>query len=312
MKNLIKILFLMAFQNLIFGQISGNINYQSSIGIMPSRTVIAQPQHHQMNVTVKGMANLKPDSYIAVFGVTQFSETKEETLQKIDVRINNAVAEIKKKNVQEVFVDMVSFVPKYELVEEKKLFSKSTYNEVPAGFEIKKNIHIQFSNARDLDDFMSILAQNEIYDIIRVDVFAKNLEEIKNSVIKKAREQIKSKITDYQSILNEDFNNQHKSLSEGFSYMYPIEMYQSFVAYNNNLRTKSSGYARINEMNKNRNIYYQPMQNKDFDFVINPIIVEPSIQVLYEINILLTRKPEKDTKEMILITPNGDLKKISI
>lgn len=310
MKKLILSLFLWN-TSLIFGQISGNINYQSSIGFMPAKRIAVAPQSNQMTVSVRGLANLKPDFYVAIFGVTQFGETKEETIEKIDRRINNSIEEITKHSAQKIHVDMISFVPKYEWVEEKKIFSKKTYNEVPKGFEIKKNIHIQFSDPKELDDFMAILAQNEIYDIIRVDVFAKNLEDIKNEVSIKAKSLIKEKLKDYETILDDDFSHKDKSLTEGFSFLYPIEMYQSFTAYNSNSKNRNE-QAQFNEYNKNMNIYYQPYQNKDFDFVENPVIVEPVIQVIYDINILLTKKPESTKKEFILITPNGELKKIQL
>ncbi len=57
---------------------------------------------------------------------------------------------VKAQGVKEkdVFTDMLSFVPVYEIETTRKLFSK-TYQEVPAGFEIQKNIHIRFTDARD-------------------------------------------------------------------------------------------------------------------------------------------------------------------
>ena len=207
---------------------------------------------------------------------------------------------------------MVSFVPRYDYTVERKIFSKKTYVEIPAGFEIKKNIHIQFSDPKDLDDFMLILAQNEIYDLIKVDVFAKDLDAVKDSVMNKAKALIKTKMKDYELILEDNFKDRDKSLTESFSYFYPIEMYQSFVAYNNSSNVNLSSNSNTIELTKNRDLYYQPVQNKNFDFVINPIIVEPAIQVLYEMNILLKKKSEQtEKKEYILVTPNGDVKSLS-
>jgi hypothetical protein len=41
-----------------------------------------------------------------------------------------------------IIADMLSFVPRYEMQAEKRLFSK-TYNEVPAGFELQKNVLVR-------------------------------------------------------------------------------------------------------------------------------------------------------------------------
>ena len=314
MKKSFLSLFILGIQFSVSGQISGNINYQNRIGMMPSTNVASIPNENQMIVNVKGMANLKPDFYVAVFGVTQIAKTKEEAVSTINERINTSLSEIKKKNVKEVFTDLVSFVPKFDFVQqERKIFSKKTYTEVPIGFEIKKNIHIQFSNARDLDDFMLILAQNEIYDLIKVDVFAKDLDSVKNNVMSKAKTLIKEKMKDYELILEDNFKEKEKSLTEAFSYFYPLEMYKSFVAYNNNSTVQLSQNSNIIALSKDRDLYYQPVQNKNFDFVLNPVIVEPSVQVVYEMNVLLKKKEDsQQKKEYIFITNNGDLKKFPL
>jgi hypothetical protein len=71
---------------------------------------------------------------------------------------------------KDVFTDMLSFVPVYEIETTRKLFSK-TYQEVPAGFEIQKNIHIKFTDARILDQLVTAAAKEEIYDLVKVDFF---------------------------------------------------------------------------------------------------------------------------------------------
>ena len=59
--------------------------------------------------------------------------------------------------------------------------------------------------------------------------------------------------------------------------------------------------------------FYNPIINKAFDFVLNPIIVEPVIQVMYELDLSFFEKPiKKERKETILVTPNGDLKPIQV
>ena len=127
MKKSFLSLFILGIQFSVSGQISGNINYQNRIGMMPSTNVASIPNENQMIVNVKGMANLKPDFYVAVFGVTQIAKTKEEAVSTINERINTSLSEIKKKNVKEVFTDMVSFVPKFDFVQqERKIFSKKS------------------------------------------------------------------------------------------------------------------------------------------------------------------------------------------
>ena len=90
-------------------------------------------------------------------------------------------------------------------------------------------------------------------------------------------------------------------------------MYKSYEAYNSSsLNLKK---ANINQINKSVTLYYQPIFNKEFDFVINPTVLEPVIQIQYQVKIAITRekKPSSKTdKEFILVTPNGDLKTLNM
>ena len=79
-----------------------------------------------------------------------------------------------------------------------------------------------------------------------------------------------------------------------------------------------------NDAKKKITKHYLPIIDKEFDFVVNPVIAEPAIQVMYQINIALSKKPTpkptpkpapapaKPTKEVFIITPPGDLKQINI
>ncbi|GIM56948.1 hypothetical protein CAPN006_13410 [Capnocytophaga canimorsus] len=97
-------------------------------------------------------------------------------------RIYQAINQIKNLKGVEVYVDIISFVPIYEFEIEKKIFSKKNYNEVPKGFELKKNIHIKYTSYAQLDEFINILSKEEIYDLVKVDYFANNLDNVKKKI----------------------------------------------------------------------------------------------------------------------------------
>ena len=69
-----------------------------------------------------------------------------------------------------MFVDMLTFVPVYEYEETRKLFTR-TYQEVPAGFEVQKNIHVRFQDPKVLDRIMTAAAREGIYDLVKVDYY---------------------------------------------------------------------------------------------------------------------------------------------
>ena len=302
---------LIAVQTLIFAQFSGNINYKEVVEIPSKELQIPNPSTNQILVTAKGMANVKADHYIAIFTITQVGMNEQETNQIIDMRIRESLNEIKKLPSVETFTDMVSFVPMYEFIAEKKIFSRRTYNEIPKGFEMKKNLHIAFSNPEQLSEFIKILSKNEIYDLVRVDYYSTKLDEIKKELSNKVKNVLTEKVKSYETLTESTFKSDDKSLSEGMTIKYPTEMYGSYEASNStsltNVRT-----TNLNLSDKNISRFYQPVFDKEYDYVMNPIVLEPVIQVLYEIKMLINKKPEKEKKEFLLLTPNGELKSISV
>src|SRR5690606_34389236 len=128
--------------------------------------------------------------------------------------------------------DMISFIPVYEYAVEKKLFSKKTYNEIPAGFEIKKNLHVKYKDPEFLNELIALCAESEVYDLVRVDYFATNIEEKKKELVTKAHALIKEKIKTNLSLVGLTADQIEKEMAEGFTVVYPVEMYKQYQAYN--------------------------------------------------------------------------------
>lgn len=309
MKNLF-VLALLSINSIYYSQFSGNVNYRTINDFSQNSIELNAPKDGEIYINVKGMANVKADQFVALFSVTQTGKTQTEANQIIDERISESLKNIKLQKNVEVFTDMISFVPVYDYVTEKKIFSKRTYNEIPKGFEIKKNIHIKFSNPEQLNDFIKTLAQNEIYDLVRVDYYSTKLDEIKKEVATKAKTMLAEKVKSYESISSQTFINDEKTFSEGFIIKLPVEMYKSYEAYNS---TSLNLYrpANVNQVSKNSTIYYQPIFDKDFDFVLNPVVLEPVIQIMYEVKMKI-KKVQTNNKEFLIVTPNGDLKNLNI
>lgn len=290
-------------------QFSGNINYRTVSDFSQSTFFINPPKNGETTITVRGLANVKADQYVAIFSLTQTGKTQIEATQMMDDRISQAVNALKLQKNVETFTDIISFVPLYEFSSEKKLFSKRTYNEIPTGFEIKKNIHIKFSNPDELNGFVKLMAQNEIYDLVRVDYYLTTIDDVKKQVEIKAKQLMKDKVKSYEDLAGKTFTNEEKTFSEGFIIKLPMEMYKSYEAYNStSLNINRAG--NVNQVAKNSTIYYQPILDKDFDFVMNPIVLEPVIQVMYEIK--MTINSRNSNKEFVIVTPNGELKTLNI
>jgi len=315
MKKIVLLLFSTFFATALIGQEAGNINYQNQVRFSDNNINIGFQSYTEHFVSVKGMANVPADSHVAIFSVHQVGKTTEEVNTLIDERINNALKEFDKEAF-EVFVDMISFVPVYEFEKEKKVFSKKTYSEIPAGFELKKNIHIKYTDSNLLNSVITSLSKHEIYDLVRVDYFANDIEAIKKEMRQKAQSIIKEKIDNYETIVSIEVDSLDKQMTEGYKVMLPVEMYKSYQAYNStSLNLKKS--ANVNQIDKTTTLYYQPIIDKEFDFVINPTIFKPVIQIMYEVKVRINlAKPVQPThtvqKEYILVTPNGEMKTIKV
>jgi len=274
----------------MFGQL--NVAHQEQVRFPDQNINVNTPSNSDVLISVKGLANIKADSYVAMFTVTQVGKSIKEATELMDKRITQVLKEIKQLKGTETYVDMITFVPVYEFEVEKKTQNKENYNEILTGFELKKNIHIKYFDPNQINDFITILSNQEIYDLVKVDYFASNVENIRKELRNKAKSVLKEKMEYYEDILEVSFTN--KRITDGYKVMLPIEMYKSYEAFNRfYLNVKKSD--NVNLVDKPTSLYYQPIVDKEFDFVINTTILEPVIQVMYEIKLLV--RPEQIAKQ---------------
>lgn len=301
-----------------FAQQMGNVTYKNKVRLPSANIYVGFQDQDDYQISVKGLSNVKATDYVAIFSLTQVGKTVKEVNSLIDARIQQVEQQLKQQTGLQLHVDIISFVPMYEYEVEKKIFSRKTYHEIPKGFEIKKNIHIRYKNPKLLHQILSICAASQIYDLVKVDYFVANLSKVKADLIAKARVFLQQKLANYQAVLGNEITTYKKRLKDGFKVMYPIESYHSYKAYSSSsLNTRKS--SRVNQVNKSRTMYYQPIVDKEFDFVINPVVVTPVVQVMYQLNLSLHKfkKPKATTqtpvpKEYMLITPTGEIKKLEI
>jgi hypothetical protein len=330
-KNLIILCLSILLTSPIFAQVAGNVNYQYRVQLPTKRLNVPYPNSDQYMVSIKGISNVKADRYVAIFSLNQAGETAEEVNELIDKRIAPIKHYCDTAKDLSIYIDMISFVPIYELDLVKKIFNKKTYNEVPKGFEIKKNIHIKYKNPNDLNDILKICSQNEIYDLVRVDYFCDNIEAKKLELMKKAKELLNKKIANKSEILEVNFSDYKKQMADGFTVVYPIEMYTQYQAVSSSKIIVDNNIS-VNKAPQTITHYYKPYFDKDYDFTINPVIFEPVIQILYEIKVKYTPKPKEEKepvpqpkktevkikkeiitkKEVIIVSPNGEMKTVKL
>uniref|UniRef100_A0AAU6WTE7 Uncharacterized protein n=1 Tax=Chryseobacterium endophyticum TaxID=1854762 RepID=A0AAU6WTE7_9FLAO len=108
----------------------------------------------------------------------------------------------------------------------------------------------------------------------------------------KAKILLEEKMKNLAYFSEDDFTNATKNVNDGFRMLLPTEIYKSYEAYNSSSLALTR-FANVNPAVKSVTMYYQPVPDKEFDFVINPVVHEPVIQILYEIKLSIKRNPER-------------------
>ncbi|MDA8886755.1 SIMPL domain-containing protein [Bacteroidia bacterium] len=303
---------------------TGNWAYSAAAPIVLNSNNIAVPVNYSDNnvITIKGMYNATPDAYVSIFSLSQEAEQESEANRLINEKIAAVRAGLKEIDPTITLdIDIISFVPIYDKVLEKKVFGKNTFTETPVGFELKKNIIIEFKKSSDMNKIFSLCTSTGIYDYILTDAVVGDMGKVKEALRDKADERIYKQLERYAKLRDIDIKQYNRFISEGYAVVYPGEKYEKYTAFSCTSYFTQK-FNLNNDANKKVTRHYLPVIDKEFDFVVNPIISEPAIQIMYQINLVLSKKPApprehkpalaKPQKEVFIITPNGDLRQINL
>ena len=297
----------------LFSQSVGNAIYNQSYTRYQAANVNYM-NNNQVDIQADIMINMKATSYTAIFSVTQNGLTSAITDSLMSIRLSSVKKGLIQFGISEenIHIDVISFVPIYSLELEKKKFSK-TINEIPVGFQMKKNIHILFYNHDQLSNIIALMAKSEIYDIVKVDYNLADIQAVHNALRKAALEIIKTKKELYDEL---GLHLEVQNMADGFGAAYPIERYSNYTAFHMGSsveevraakrRKKSArniyingNRTRVNINNgdiddtkyiikrsaKNKTIYYKKIAYNKFDLVLNADFTEARIQFYYTLKV---------------------------
>ena len=261
----------------------GNYNYGNhyNTGIRGNNNYFLQNDSTYF-INTKVMINVQPDSYMAVFGVTQEALTVAECSKLINARLEKFKTGIKALGLtdDDIFVDLIAQTRIYDF----KIVGK-TATETAEGFELKKNVIISFTN-HDLVEKMMILASEiDVYDIVKVEYIISDMEKIQNQLRAASLEIIENKkkfAAANSSLLLSD-----KGLIqyENFNTVFPNDAYRQYVAAET-ATIQPSYYTRdrwVKEQRKSKTFYFEKLNPSAYDKVINPVSVKVPVQVTCEI-----------------------------
>jgi len=302
-------------------QAMGNLMYETNSRMFfqqAEQTVKATIQGNMLVLEVNAMMNMRADNYLAIFNISQLGQSAEEADSLMNERVTSFIRRVKKDGVKEsdVFTDMLSFIPVYEIETTRKLFSK-TYQEVPAGFEIQKNIHVRFSDARVLDKLVTAAAKEEIYDLVKVDFFVDKQSSCYDTLRIFATKLMQQKLVNFEN-LGLKVEESHRVGAEKNAAYFPLDRYTAYQSRTqSSLNSKRKGQI-VNDVRKSNTLFYNKVPYGNFDIVLHADITEPPVQYTYNLTIqcqLPEAFPKKDVKEIInylWITEKGEVKPLAI
>jgi len=270
-----------------------------------------------LTIDVKALQNESATTYTAIFNVSQIGPSADKTNQLIKSRIDSIKYRLNTKGItqKDIAIDVISFIPIYEVEVTKKLFSK-TYTEVPKGFELQQNIHIQFTNTNQFEAILEACAQSEVYNLVKVDYYIESIQEVYKNLQDKLLELIEDKKA-YYKVLGFDMSQYNVAIADDKYCYFPKDFYQSYQAYNSTSVEALDKSKGVTTVKKQASYYYQPLTYENYDVVVNPSILEPVVQIGMQIKLMFTPKPKEKKQDPItetkidhkyyVISPNGTI-----
>jgi uncharacterized protein YggE len=270
-------------------------------------------EKNELIIECQTLMNAKADSYLLIFNLTQVGQTAKEADDLITKRMTPFLEGLKAMGIQssDIYVDMVYLIPMYEFAVEKKLFSK-TYNEVPNGFEMQKNLHIRFKKSDMIDDIVTLSATNEIYDLVTIEYFVKDTQAIYDSMSTRAVQHIQKTVAKYEK-LGLKVEGEFRVISEKKKAIYPENQYTNYESFVSQSLDAAKNRT-VTTMRKPKTVAYNKLPYDNFDIVINPEFLEPVVQYTYKLQVryFLNKDKLEPKNKYYIIDQAGNLKEVPL
>lgn len=260
----------------IFAQMSGNQVYNNRENPVQTNTGnLDSSNENQYSVEASVLMNARADSFVAVFGVQEENKTPEQNNTNLDAQLKSFIGELSKIGISksDIYVDFITQNRVYDFT-----VKGDTATEVFSGFETKKTISIKFVQPDLFEKIVAIAAKENIFDLIKVDYIVSNSEKLKQTLFNEAVNIIKEKEAKYKNSFGVKLTPVGLS-REKYDFHYPAQRYKRYQAFETGNAT--SNYRSGNQVlqRKSFTFYYEPVDPNLFDKSINPISIEPLVQI---------------------------------
>jgi uncharacterized protein YggE len=238
--------------------------------------------HEQENLLVttyqfieaKVLTSLETKEYVAVFGLAQEADTLQKANEKVQKQIAAFQSGLSALGVrpEDTYLDFITQNRVYDYQ-----VKGSTAREKVTGFQVKENFFVRYKDARMLDQITPVAAQAGIFDLIKVDYVTSDLNAVRALMAAEAVKVLKQKEETFARL---GIQLQPVTVTaENFDTFQPSEAYNSYKAYETG-NVDEENY-RVVERRKNSTFYFEPLSPGQFDLVLNPAGLQPTVQCTF-------------------------------
>lgn len=230
--------------------------------------------HFQIGASV--LLNLKPDSFVAVFGIAQEAKDADESNNKVNARIDDFLKNLGSLGVakNDTYIDFITQNKVYDFE-----IKGDVAEQFLAGFETKKTVAVKYRNRDLFEKILAAATKAQIYDLIKVDYIVSDFDTVKEKLFEEATKVIKQKEARYKNAFEMTLKSAGLAI-EKYDAFYPAERYQGYQAFESGA-ARTTDYRNVRTtitLRKSSTFFYEPLDATKFDKVINPIGIEPIVQ----------------------------------
>jgi uncharacterized protein YggE len=220
------------------------------------------------------LMNVKPDAFVAVFGVAQEGPTALESNRKVDKLVADLSAAVQALGVRasDVYVDFITQNPVYDYQ-----VSGRTAREALTGFQTKKTIAVRYTDRAVLERMVAAAAALGIYDLVKVDYVVADMGPVRERLFEEAAKVVVRKQATYGRLLGVALKTRGVA-EERYASFAPDELYKTYTAYEAGSVDTNRSSTRVVDQRKASSSYYDPVTSANFDAVVNPAGIEPTVQ----------------------------------
>ncbi len=202
------------------------------------------PDYQTYSIESSVLLNVKPDSYIAVFGFDRLGSTSDNSNSQVNAVFEDFVKSLQSLGISkdDVFIDFITQ-------------STTIVDQTTRAFQTRKTMAVRYKDRKLFEKIVTLAASKDIFDLVKVDYVVSDLEKVRGELFAQASDILKSKHKKYMDTFGITLNPRGLAI-EKYDAFYPSERYKGYV----------------------KSFYYEPIEQKSFDRVINSVGIEPLVQ----------------------------------